>query len=75
MKTNRKRPQLTVKQLMEFLTTLPPECKLYYAPSMLNIDEPPMTQEFIDTPRSVIVVSIEYLRRSKRVTIGWKEQE
>ena len=68
----RRRPQLKLHQLMKFLRKFPPNLKLACAPSMLNIDEPPKTQEFIDNTRALKLVSIEVGR--KEITFGYVEE-
>ncbi|KKL72813.1 hypothetical protein LCGC14_2081090, partial [marine sediment metagenome] len=61
-------------QLMKFLRKFPPNSKLMCAPSMLNIDEPPTTQEFIDDTRALKLVSIEYLASRQEITFGYVEE-
>ncbi|KKM26341.1 hypothetical protein LCGC14_1585740 [marine sediment metagenome] len=70
----RQRPQLKLHQLMKFLRKLPPNSKLMCGPSMLNIDEPPKTQEFIDDTRALKLVSIEYSARPNEITFGYVEE-
>jgi hypothetical protein len=55
----RKRNALTVGQLIEYLSKYPKEAKVYAAPSLVNLDEPPETQEFIDHEVRTKVVSME----------------
>ena len=70
----RRRPQLKLKKLLEFLHKLPPDCKLMCGPSMLNIDEPPARQEFIDENRALKLVCVEYLASRKEITFGYVEE-
>lgn len=51
----RNRPQLTVGELIDFILKLPKETLVYSAPSMINLDEPEETQEFIDLEHAPVV--------------------
>jgi len=64
----RNRPQITVGELIDFMSKYPKDTLVYSAPSMINLDEPEATQEFIlddHTP----VVAVEY--GSNELTIGY----
>lgn len=69
----RKRRQFKVGEVVKLLSKLSQNSPVFLAPSMLNIDEPPKTQEFIDWERRVKCVAIEYSLAvpSKGVTFGW----
>jgi hypothetical protein len=70
----RKRPVLTVKELIKYLRKVNPNAKVFLAPSIVNLDEPQATQEFILTEEGLKCVAIECvmpLMLTKQVTLGW----
>ena len=66
----RPRPQLTVKELIDFISKYPDDTLVYSAPSEINIDEPIETQEYIFEEESVPVVAISY-SVIHEITIGF----
>lgn len=73
VKTMRKRPQLTVGELKRFLRKLNNDAPVFLAPSVVNIDEPKETQEFILDDEKIKCVAIEYIptQPKKGVWLGW----
>lgn len=72
----RKRPTLTVGELMDYLKNVNPKAKIFLAPSLLNLDEPQATQEFIDDDNRKKCVAVESscpISQTKRVTLGYAE--
>ena len=70
----RKRPALTVRELRIYLGRLNPNAKVYLAPSIVNLDEPEETQEFICDEHKKKCVAIEAtvpLIKTKYVTLGF----
>ena len=65
---NRNRPILTARELAAFLLKHP-DSPVYAAISLLNIDEPEATQEFVDWENVSPVVAVEF--GSARYTIGF----
>ena len=66
----RKRPQITNGEVIKFLSEYPKDLPVYCAPSMLNIDEPEDTQEFIYDDDKTECVAIE--SDGKFITFGFK---
>lgn len=69
----RQRPQLKVGEVIKFLSELPKNTPIFLGPSIVNLDEPSKTQEFIDWAINEKCVAIEYCAGSpeKGVTLGW----
>jgi hypothetical protein len=63
------RPQLTVKELVEFLEKCNPSALVSAAPSLVNYDEPKETQEFVDWERKLNIVAVE--RGNEHVVFGF----
>jgi hypothetical protein len=75
----RKRPILTVGDLEKFIKGMNPKATIFLAPSILNLDEPKETQEFIDSDRKIKCVAIETIafnnpKDVKSITLGWAEK-
>jgi hypothetical protein len=70
----RKRPTLTVKELVKYLKKVNPDAKVYLAPAVVNFDEPEATQEFILHEEKIKCVCFEHAMPSmiaKEVVFGW----
>jgi hypothetical protein len=63
------RPQLKAKELAEFLLR-DPDALVFASGSLLNLDEPEETQEFIDWEEKIKVVAVEHSYEG--FTIGWE---
>ncbi len=72
----RKRPQLKVKDLKLILKKFDQNAPIFLASSIVNLDEPQRTQEFIDSDRKVKCVAIEYYPGNLKLgmTLGWAEE-
>ena len=75
----RKRPQLKLVEVIKHLQNIQREVgdiPIFLAPSILNLDEPKETQEFIDSDRKIKCVAIEYCPGQPKfgVTLGWAEK-
>ena len=73
----RKRPTLTVKEVIDCLSKFPSEADVYLAPSVINEDEPKETQEFILDEDKLPCVAIEGVypwESAKIVTIGYADK-
>ena len=69
----RNRPALTVRKLRNYLRKINPGAEVYIAPSIVNLDEPEETQEFIlgEGVKCVAIESTVPLITTQRVTLGW----
>jgi len=67
----RKRPQLTVGEVVDHLSKCDRNLPLFCAASLLNLDEPEETQEFIDDNSRMECVAVEF--SSAYATIGFKD--
>jgi len=65
----RKRPPLTVGKAINFLSKLDKNLPIGIAPSWVNLDEPPETQEFINWEEVRVCVAIEHT--PTEVIFGW----
>jgi len=70
----RRRPQITVEDVVFYLSKLPGDTPVYCAISIVNEDEPIETQEFISDDKKTPCVAIERVNRdnTKYVTFGFK---
>ena len=64
----RNRPQLTIGELIDFMSKYPRNTLVYSAPSIINVDEPEETQEFIEMEHTP-VVAVEH--SVGELTIGY----
>lgn len=69
--SERKRPQLTVGEVMDHLSKCDRSLPMFAAPSMLNTDEPEETQEFIYDDNKMVCVAVEF--SSQYATLGFIE--
>ena len=71
---DRPRPQLTVGEVIDFMSQYPRSTLVSAAPSEVNLDEPVETQEFILSEVSTPVVAVDY-GKSTNITIGYEISE
>lgn len=66
----RRRPQMMANRLVAFIKKHSrAKSRIFAAPSVVNLDEPPTTQEFINWDKTKKVVSIEW--NGSDFTIGF----
>ena len=70
---SRFRPQITVGEAIKFLNEYPDDLLIFCATSLVNIDEPEETQEFIEDDRKRPCVAIEGTRHNGYITFGFVE--
>jgi len=70
---NRIRPQLTAGEIIDFISKYPRDTLVSAGPSLLNLDEPVETQEFIMEDEAIPVVSVSYSNPYK-IVVGWEDK-
>lgn len=68
-----KRMQLTVGKVIDHLQKCNRSLPIYTAVSLINLDEPIETQEFINDWEKKKCVAVEFC--NEYATIGWAEEE
>jgi hypothetical protein len=68
----RRRPQLTVKEVMSFLAQCDPNAKVFISPSRYCEDMPKNAHEYIDEDRKIKCVAVE--THDNIVTFGYAEK-